>query len=131
MELGQDHPSQTSMSNLASMYWNQGWWKEAEELQVLVMEMTKWVLGKRHPDLLTSMDNLVLTYRNQGQWKEAEAPEVLVMVMTKWVPGEEHPHSLRSIGNLASMYQNPELVEGGWGAGNTGDGEVGAWQGTS
>ena len=28
----------TSMSNLVSMYWNQGRWKEAEELNVRVKE---------------------------------------------------------------------------------------------
>jgi len=37
------------------MYRNQGRWKEAEELEVLVMETTKRVLGEEHPDSLTSM----------------------------------------------------------------------------
>jgi len=37
------------MNNLASMYWNQGRLKDAEELEVLVMEKRKWVLGEEHP----------------------------------------------------------------------------------
>ena len=61
------------MANLAATYCNQGRWKEAEALEVVVMEKRMHVLGKEHPDTLTSMTNLAATYRNQGQWKEAEA----------------------------------------------------------
>ena len=57
--LGAEHPSTlTSMTNLASTYWNQGRWTEAEELQVQVMETIKRVLGAEHPSTLTSMANL-------------------------------------------------------------------------
>ena len=38
-----------SMANLASTYWNQGRWKEAVTLEVVVMEKTKQVLGDDHP----------------------------------------------------------------------------------
>ncbi|KAJ5460953.1 uncharacterized protein N7458_002505 [Penicillium daleae] len=35
MKLGVDHPDTlTSMANLASTYWNQGRWEEAEQLEV-------------------------------------------------------------------------------------------------
>ncbi|KAK0773303.1 hypothetical protein LTR57_024516 [Friedmanniomyces endolithicus] len=60
------------MANLAATYWNQGRWKEAEELEVKVMETRVRVLGGEHPDTLTSMANLAATYWNQGRWKEAE-----------------------------------------------------------
>ena len=66
-------------NNLASTYWNQGRWKEAEELEVQVMETRKRILGQEHPSILTSMANLASTYRNQGRWKEAEELEVQVM----------------------------------------------------
>ena len=47
--LGEEHPeSLTSMANLASTYWKQGRWKEAEELDELVMETRKRMLGKEH-----------------------------------------------------------------------------------
>ncbi len=71
------------MANLASTYWNQGRWDEAEKLEVQVMETTKRVLGEEHPDTLTSMANLASTYRNQGRWDEAEKLEVQVMETTK------------------------------------------------
>ena len=67
------------MANLASTFWNQGRWKEAEELEVQVMKTRNRELGQEHPDTLTSMANLASTYRNQGRWKEAE--ELFVQVM--------------------------------------------------
>ena len=95
-----------SIANLASTYWNQGRWKEAEELQVQVMETTKRVLGVEHPDTLISITNLASTYWNQGRWKEAEDLEVQVMETTQRVLGVEYPDTLISITNLASTYWN-------------------------
>jgi len=48
--LGEEHSdSLTSMANLASTFWNQGQWKEAEELEVQVMETSSKCLGRRIP----------------------------------------------------------------------------------
>jgi hypothetical protein len=64
--LGAEHPDTlTSMANLASIYRNQGQWREAERLEVQVLEKRKSLLGDEHPDTLTSMVNLKATYRNQ------------------------------------------------------------------
>ena len=52
------------MANLASTFWNQGRWKEAEELFVQVMETRKRVLGAEHPSTLTSMANLAFGRKN-------------------------------------------------------------------
>ncbi|KAI1554711.1 kinesin light chain, partial [Pyrenophora tritici-repentis] len=51
----------SSMANLASTYRNQGRWKEAEQLEVQVMQARKRVLGDEHPDKMTSMHNLAFT----------------------------------------------------------------------
>jgi hypothetical protein len=59
------------MANLASTYRNQGRWKEAEELEVQVMETRKTVLGAEHPSTLTSMNNLARTWKDQGKSDEA------------------------------------------------------------
>jgi hypothetical protein len=77
------------MASLALTYQNQGRWKEAEVLEVLVMETVKRVLGAEHPSTLISIGNLASTYRNQGRWKEAEELEVRVMEMRKRVLGLE------------------------------------------
>jgi hypothetical protein len=55
----------TSMVNLAMKYRNEGQWKQAEEVEVQVMETRKRVLGDEHPDTLTSMASLVAMYRDQ------------------------------------------------------------------
>ena len=52
---------------ISKVYCNEGRWKEAEELEVQVMEMRKRVLGEEYPDTLASISNLAWTYRNQGR----------------------------------------------------------------
>jgi TRAP-type mannitol/chloroaromatic compound transport system substrate-binding protein len=59
------------MVNLTSTYGYQGWWEEAEKLEVQVMETRKTKLGADHPDTLTSMASLAFTYQSQGRYTEA------------------------------------------------------------
>ena len=66
------------MSNLATIYMQQGRSNEAEKLQVDVMELNKRLLGGEHPDTLRSMANLAETYRQQGRSKEAETLNSIV-----------------------------------------------------
>jgi Tetratricopeptide repeat len=48
--LGTEHSDTLSgVANLASTFSNQGRWKEAEALEVQMMEMRKRVLGVEHP----------------------------------------------------------------------------------
>ena len=101
--LGQEHPDTlTSMGNLASMYRNQGRRKEAEELEVQVMEAGKRVLGKERPSTLTSMANLALKFSNQGRWKEAEELEAQVMESTAASP------KAATMGTLLEADEAPE-----------------------
>jgi len=46
---------------------NQDRWKEAEKLEVQVIETIKRVLGEKHPDMLTSVNNLALTWKYQNR----------------------------------------------------------------
>jgi Tetratricopeptide repeat/Heterokaryon incompatibility protein (HET) len=102
-----DHPETLSIiANMASLYINQGRWKEAEDLDAQVVETRKRVLGAEHPDTLTSIANLASTLWSQGRWKEAEDLDVQVMEARKRVLGAEHPSTLTSVANLASMYRN-------------------------
>jgi len=59
---------------LVSTYQNQGRWKEAEQLQLQVMETSLRVLGPGHPDALTSMANLAYTWKSQGRDEICRAP---------------------------------------------------------
>jgi hypothetical protein len=45
--------------------------KEAEELEVQVMETSLRVLGSEYPSTLTSMNNLAYTWKGQDQDEEA------------------------------------------------------------
>ncbi|KAJ5369967.1 uncharacterized protein N7496_006059 [Penicillium cataractarum] len=104
---GDDHEDVVdSTAMLATAYWREGRWEEAEKLQVQVIEIRKTKLGEDHPDTLTSIANLASTYRDQGRWEEAEQLEVQVMEMSKMKLGEDHPDTLSSIGDLALTYSD-------------------------
>jgi hypothetical protein len=90
--LGVEHPDTLrSMSNLALTFHGQGRWKEAEELNVQVIETRKRVLGVEHPDTLNSMYNLAFTFRGQGRDEEALALIEDCAQMGKQVLGQDHP----------------------------------------
>ncbi|KAL6154048.1 hypothetical protein ACJBU6_07336 [Exserohilum turcicum] len=93
-------------SRCATTLSSDGRYKEAEELQVQVMQGRKRVLDDEHPSTLTSMANLASTYWNQGRWDNAEKLEVQVMETRKTKLGADHPDTLTSMANLASTYRN-------------------------
>ena len=106
-DLGLEHPTTlTSMTDLASTHRNQGRWKEAEELEALVMATSSRVLGLEHPSTLVTMNNRAITFWNQGRWKEAEKLQVQVMETSSRLLGLEHPSTLGSIANLAFTFMN-------------------------
>ncbi|KAJ0350154.1 hypothetical protein COL154_013376, partial [Colletotrichum chrysophilum] len=110
------------MVNLASIFKNQGRWKEAEAQEVWVMKTRKRVFGEEHPDTLTSMTNLASTYRNRGRLGKAEdtgmrayeadervkeALDLLehVVAIQEKTLDEGHPDRLASQHELARAYQ--------------------------
>ncbi|OCK76768.1 hypothetical protein K432DRAFT_265065, partial [Lepidopterella palustris CBS 459.81] len=63
--LGAEHlKTLNSINSLRLTYRNQGRWKEAEKMDVQVMEMSSRVLGEEHPDTLTSMAHLAHTWKS-------------------------------------------------------------------
>ena len=96
--LGLEHPSTlTSMANLASTYQNQRRWKEAEDLQLQVIDTRKGILGLEHPSTLTSMVNLAFTLRSLSK------NEIALEMMAKYaksnsrILGPNHPNTLSSM----------------------------------
>ncbi|KAJ7819155.1 hypothetical protein B0H13DRAFT_2292309 [Mycena leptocephala] len=87
------------------IYWDAGWYEEAKELDLAVLEQRKQVLGDDHPDTLQAMGNLAVTYERLGQYKQAEELQIVVMEKQKQVLGDVHPETLQAMGNLASTYQ--------------------------
>ncbi|KAK4233049.1 hypothetical protein C8A03DRAFT_48277 [Achaetomium macrosporum] len=106
-KLGAGHPDTlTSMGNLASTYWNQGRWEEAETLQMQVMETFETKLGADHPDTLTSMANLASTYHTQGRSEEAEELQAKQLEMRAKKLGHRLPDTLISMMNLAYIWKD-------------------------
>ena len=101
--MGGEHPSTLlSMANLASTYSNQGRWKEAEELEVQVIETGKRVLREEHLNTLISMYNLAFTSRGQGSLSRAIPLIEDCCKLQTAVLGPQHPYSSSSRENLAT-----------------------------
>ncbi|RDW58624.1 hypothetical protein BP6252_13100 [Coleophoma cylindrospora] len=91
---------------VSRVYYDEGRWAEAEELELQVMEIRKEKLGEDHLSTLTSMSDLAVTYRKQGRWHEAEELGSQVIEIRREKLGEDHPDTLTSIANLAETYRN-------------------------
>ena len=88
------------MEHLAVTYLRQGNWKEAESLEVVVLEQRKQLLRDDDPITLNGMSILAGIYAQQGRWKEAEALEMVALEKRKQVLGDDHPDTLESMGRL-------------------------------
>ena len=67
------------MHNLAWIYNRQGGADEAEKLYLQALELTKKILGAKHPQTLVATYNLALIYRSQGRTKELEKLRLQVL----------------------------------------------------
>ncbi|KAK3331554.1 hypothetical protein B0H66DRAFT_99255 [Apodospora peruviana] len=89
------------MANLASTFWNQGRWEEAEKLEVQVMKTRKTKPGANHPDTLMSMHNLTFTWKDQCRHVDALALREDCTQARRRVLGEEHPYTLLCLSTVA------------------------------
>jgi tetratricopeptide (TPR) repeat protein len=96
---------------VGQVLWQEGRWKEAEKLDIQVMEARQRVLGEEHPDTIRAMGNLAATYWKQGRWKEAEEAEIKVLEARRRVLGEEHLDTIRATANLAATYRSQGLLK--------------------
>ncbi|KAJ7833539.1 hypothetical protein B0H14DRAFT_2591442 [Mycena olivaceomarginata] len=104
---GEDHPDTLqAMANLASSYSDLGQFKEAAELQTIVLAKRKQLLGDDHTDTLQAMANLAPSYSDLGQFKEAAELQTIVLAKSKQLLGEDHPDTLQAMENLASSYSD-------------------------
>ena len=96
--LGEEHPDTlSSMAHLASTFGNQERWKEAEGLDVQVLEARKRVLGEEHPDTLSSMHNLAFTWKFQGFNDKALGFMTECSERRKRKIGLDHPDAVASL----------------------------------
>ncbi|KAL1965117.1 hypothetical protein VTN77DRAFT_6030 [Rasamsonia byssochlamydoides] len=91
-------------AGIAYYMWSQGRYKEAEELDILVLEAKKKEVGLEHMETVECMSYLASTYEEQGRWAEAEELDRQVVELRKKLLGPEHLDTLTSISALAKTY---------------------------
>ncbi|KAF2679088.1 hypothetical protein K458DRAFT_422516 [Lentithecium fluviatile CBS 122367] len=98
------------MANLASIFWSQRLLKEAEDLEVRVMETRKRVLGDKHPDTLGAMHNLAFMLKSQSRDQDALILLRTCVRMRTQVLGGQHPDTESSLETLTEWeMENVEL----------------------
>ncbi|KAL6412540.1 hypothetical protein AUP68_03743 [Ilyonectria robusta] len=88
----------------AAFFSFEGKHRDSTRLLEECLEISKEVLGNKHPKTLGTMNNLALAFRKQGRWDEAEVLLVEVLESQKRVLGDEHPETLGIMNNLASTF---------------------------
>ncbi|KAJ7698317.1 P-loop containing nucleoside triphosphate hydrolase protein, partial [Mycena rosella] len=76
------------------LYWWAARLKDAERLQLAVLQDRRDILGEDHPATLWAMSHLASTYHKLGNLKEAEELELLVLEKRRKILGEDHPDTL-------------------------------------
>ncbi|GKT61153.1 kinesin light chain [Colletotrichum tofieldiae] len=91
-------------ANLAMALSNVGRHKEAEELQLQLVDTRKHAFGEEHLATLNCMTGLTATYRFQGRYAEAERLKSWVLGSREKLLGREHPDTLAIKASLALTY---------------------------
>ena len=86
------------------LLWKQGYPKEAETLQIEVLDTRSRILGVKHPDTIHAMGNLAKTFESLGKYGEAEKLEIQVLDGMTRILGVEHPDTIRAMANLGATY---------------------------
>ncbi|MGN8960604.1 tetratricopeptide repeat protein, partial [Catenibacterium mitsuokai] len=91
---------------LASFYSYLGDYRKALELEMIVYNARKEMLGENHPDTLDTLNNLASFYSYLGDYRKALELEMIVYNARKEMLGENHPDTLFALNNLASCYSH-------------------------
>ena len=103
-ELGPEHPDTlSSMANLASIYSNQGHWKEAEKMYERALEGYEKAWEPEHPSTLDTVNILGNLYADQGKLAEAEKMYLRALTGYKKLRGLSYPTTKLIGRNLSSM----------------------------
>jgi CHAT domain-containing protein/tetratricopeptide (TPR) repeat protein len=102
--LGPDHPGvAAALNNLASLYWKQGRYADAEPLFKRFREK---MLGPGAPEVATGLNNLASLYKDQGRYADAEPLNMRALAIYKKTLGPDHPKFATALNNLASLYES-------------------------
>jgi tetratricopeptide (TPR) repeat protein len=84
----------------------QGYSKEAQTLQIKVLDERNKIYGVEHPDTINAMASLASTNGDLEKYMEAEMLKIQVLEARKRILGVEHPDTILAMGNLATTYHS-------------------------
>ena len=89
-----DHPQVAQLlSNLASLYYKQERYEEAESLYLQALKLKRKYLGNGHPDLVLNLNNLAFLYQVQKKYVESISLYSEAIDIANRNLGAEHPHT--------------------------------------
>ncbi|KAJ6547736.1 P-loop containing nucleoside triphosphate hydrolase protein [Mycena vulgaris] len=80
--------------------------KNAEQLQLAVLEHQRSVMDDDHLDMLYAMGSVASTYHKLGKLQEAQELEVVVLEKRREILGEDHLDTLQVMESLAWTYSD-------------------------
>lgn len=92
-----------SINNLATLYFKQGKYAEAEPLYQRALAIQEQRLGTEHPDTATCLNNLAAFYHEQGKYAEAEPLYQRALAIREQQLGREHPATRTTLKNYALL----------------------------
>ncbi|KAJ6483196.1 P-loop containing nucleoside triphosphate hydrolase protein [Mycena sanguinolenta] len=90
----------------ANVYYWAGQYTNAMELEVMILNKKRKLLGDDHLDTLQAMQNVAVIYKDLGQYDKAEQLEVEVLENRRKLLGDDHWKALNAMHNLAVTYAN-------------------------
>ena len=94
------------LNNLATLYYAQGHYSEAEPLYKRSWSIYEGQLGADHPDIAQSLNNLANLYCTQGRYSEAKPLYERSLSIYEGQLGANHPTVATSLNNLAELHRS-------------------------
>jgi CHAT domain-containing protein/tetratricopeptide (TPR) repeat protein len=103
---GPDHPDfATDLNNLATLFYSQGRYAEAEPLYTRALAIREKALGPEHPDVSASLNNLAALFYSLGRYVEAEPFYKRSLAIREKALGPNHAAVAASLNNLVEHYR--------------------------
>ena len=101
LDRNQDARLAYSLNQLATLYYSQGRYSEAEPLYLRSLQIKEQQLGADHPSTATSLNNLAGLYYSQGRYSEAEPLYSQALQILEKILGKDHPKTIATRDNYA------------------------------
>ena len=99
-EAGNELLMAACLDNLGEIYFQQGWFDQAEPYYQRSMKIRRRLLPPGHEDIVASLNNLSAAYFFQGKYREAKPLCEQLIAIYETVLGKEHPEIATCFINL-------------------------------